>query len=108
MGIEFIKPKTKDDRWFVPPGLKDKTKSHETDRTATDGPQGGPSFTSGSDQPSMPGNSTGDTSTAMGGAPGSGYDASWGISVSTRKIPAPKKRSLWAYLRDLVTNPLGL
>jgi hypothetical protein len=82
------------------PGLKDKRKDlYETDKTAKDGPQGGPSFVSGSDQPGMPGNSTGEAAIYNSGlgAPGDQYGATWGesttregawhVGVPIRKIP---------------------
>ena len=91
MPINFNKKKKPSllDGWGKQVGIPDEEKDlFERDRTAKDGPQGGPSFTSGSDQASMPGNSTGEAAVynAMGGGPGDGYDASWGISVSCKKV----------------------
>ena len=73
------------DAWGKPIGMPQLKKDlFNADKTAKDGPQGGPSFTSGSDQGGMPGNSTGEAacSNAGLGAPGDQYGATWGESTT--------------------------
>jgi len=88
------------DAWGQPVGLTPLDKDlFNADKTAKDGPQGGPSFTSGSGQRAeMPGSSTADGAVynAMGGKPNEGYDTyeqisttregSWGLGVFLKKL----------------------
>ena len=85
MEPKIKKKPMKFDAFGRPVGMPEITKDlYNMDKSAKDGPQGGPSFTSGSDQGGMPGSSTGEAAcyNAGIGQPGDAYEASWGQSTT--------------------------